>query len=143
MNIYVDEAGLFVPPKAGHRYSLVLALIVPTAREAELLYEFLRLRDEWPHKAVEIKGSKLDENQTAQVLRLLARYGVIAEYRVIDMALHSTAVVDEFKLRQASALTEHLSEEHSVAVRRGCIKTPRSFAPWPTNFSCKHLSQLI
>jgi hypothetical protein len=25
MNIYVDEAGLFVPPKTGHRYSLVLA----------------------------------------------------------------------------------------------------------------------
>src|SRR6266508_4330643 len=28
MNIYVDEAGLFVPPRTGHRYSLVLALII-------------------------------------------------------------------------------------------------------------------
>lgn len=66
MNIYVDEAGLFVPPRTGHRYSLVLALIIPTANEEELLYEFLRLRDQWPHKAVEIKGSKLNESQSAE-----------------------------------------------------------------------------
>jgi len=118
MNIYVDEAGLFVPPRTGHRYSLVLALIIPTANEEELLYEFLRLRDQWPHKAVEIKGSKLNESQSAEVLRLLAVYSVIAEYRVIDMALHPKPVVDEFKLRQASALTEHLTAEHSVAVRQ-------------------------
>ena len=68
MNIYVDEAGLFVPPKTGHRYSLVLALVIPTANEEELLYEFLRLRDGWPNKAVEIKGSKLNESQAAEVL---------------------------------------------------------------------------
>jgi hypothetical protein len=117
MNIYVDEAGLFVPPKAGHRYSLVLALIIPTANEEEVFYEFLRLRDEWPEKAVEIKGSKLNESQSAEVLRLLAGYRVIAEYRVIDMALHPKPVVDEFKLRQASALTEHLTTEHSDDVR--------------------------
>ena len=51
MNIYVDEAGLFVPPKEGHRYSLVLALVIPMANEEELLYEFIRLRDRWPDKA--------------------------------------------------------------------------------------------
>jgi hypothetical protein len=118
MNIYVDEAGTFVPPKRGHLYSLVLALIIPTAREAELFYEFLRLRDVWPCQAVEIKGRTLNEEQAAQVLRLLAIYGVIAEYCVIDMALHRTAVIDDFKLRQASALTEHLSSEHSAAVQQ-------------------------
>jgi hypothetical protein len=118
MNIYVDEAGLFIPPKIGHRYSLVLVLIIPTANEEELLYEFLGLRDGWPNKAVEIKGSKLNESQAAEVLRLLAVYSAIAEYRVIDMALHPKPVVDEFKVRQASALTEHLTDEHSLAVRQ-------------------------
>ena len=59
MNIYIDEAGTFVPPTRGHRYSLVLALRVPNATEVDLFYEFLCLRDAWPIQAVEIKGSKL------------------------------------------------------------------------------------
>jgi len=45
MNIYIDEAGPFIPPKGKRRYSLVLALIVPSAAEANLFYQFLRLRD--------------------------------------------------------------------------------------------------
>lgn len=45
MNIYIDEAGPFIPPKGNRRYSLVLALVVPTATQTELFYQFLRLRD--------------------------------------------------------------------------------------------------
>ena len=44
----------------------MLALIVPTTRRAELYYEFLRLRDNWPKQSVAIKGSKLSEPQTKQ-----------------------------------------------------------------------------
>src|SRR6516164_408742 len=105
MKIYIDEAGPFVPPKGKHRYSLVLALVVPAATEADLFYQFLRLRDEWPEKGVEIKGSKLNEKQTAQVMELLAAHEVIAEYHAIDMSLHADEVIEEFKERQAAALT--------------------------------------
>lgn len=53
MRIYMDEAGNFVVPADGQSlYSLVLALVVPASIEAELFYEFLRLRDSWPNKAV-------------------------------------------------------------------------------------------
>jgi len=72
MNIYIDEAGAFILPKGNRRYSLVLGLIAPTATEAELFYQFLRLRDSWPQQGIEIKGSKLDEDQAAM---LLMRYG--------------------------------------------------------------------
>lgn len=118
MNIYIDEAGAFVPLKGErlHLYSLVLALVVPTATEADLFYQFLRLRDRWPHQAVEIKGSKLNEDQTAQVMKLLAAHDVIAEYNVIDMALHQNEVIDEFKARQAASLTENLTPAHSAGV---------------------------
>jgi hypothetical protein len=91
MNIYIDEAGAFIPPKGNRRYSLVLALVVPTAAKAEFCDQFLRLRNGWPHQAIEIKESKLDEDQAAQVLELLAMHGVIAEYYAIDMALHPDA----------------------------------------------------
>ncbi|MBI4443427.1 MAG: DUF3800 domain-containing protein [Acidobacteria bacterium] len=120
MNIYIDEAGAFVPPQGNrpHHYSLVLALIVPTETEAELFYQFLRLRDDWPSQAVEIKGSKLNEDQTAQVMKLLAAHDVIAEYHAIDMALHQSEVIDEFKARQAASLTENLTPAHSAGVVR-------------------------
>lgn len=48
MNIYIDEAGAFIPPHGKRKFSLVLALVVPAATEAALFYEFLRLRDGWP-----------------------------------------------------------------------------------------------
>jgi len=120
MNIYIDEAGAFVPPGPArpHHYSLVLALVVPAAHEAELFYQFLRLRDSWPSPAIEIKGSKLDEAKTARVMELLAAHDVIAEYYAIDMALHSSDVIDEFKRQQAAAVTENLTPAHHEDVVR-------------------------
>ena len=69
MKIYIDEAGPFIPPKGKRRYSVVLAVILPEATEADLLYEFLRLRDGWPNNGVEIKGSKnrLDQSFSISV----------------------------------------------------------------------------
>jgi hypothetical protein len=116
MKIYIDEAGPFIPPKGKRRYSAVLAIVVPEATEADLLYEFLRLRDSWPDKGVEIKGSTLNEGQTAQVLRLLAAYDVIAECHAIDMTLHPDKVIDDFKNGQAAALTQNLTPMHAPAV---------------------------
>ncbi len=88
MNIYIDQAGPFIPPQGTRRYSLVLAIVVASATEAELFYQFLHLRDSWPQQAIEIKGSKLDEDQAGQVMELLAAHEVIAEYYAIDMAMH-------------------------------------------------------
>ena len=120
MNIYIDEAGPFIPPRGSwpHHYSLVLALIVPEAMEGPLFYEFLRLRDSWPQQAVEIKGSKLDEAQCAAVMNLLAAHNAIAEYYAIDMALHPADIVNDFKNRQATALTENLTPSHTEAIVR-------------------------
>jgi len=118
MNIYIDEAGPFIPPKGTRRYSLILAVVIPSATETELFYQFLRLRDSWPQQVIEIKGSKLNEDQAAQVMALLAAHGVIVEYYAIDMALHPDEVIDEFKKRQADAITANLTAEHAEAVVR-------------------------
>jgi hypothetical protein len=119
MNMYIDEAGNFHPPPLGkrqHKYSLVLSLVIPTESEAELFYAFLRLRDTWPCHAIEIKGSKLSESQTAQVMKLLASHSVIAEYYAIDMALHQSSVIEDFKMRHAAAVTANLTDMHSPAI---------------------------
>src|SRR5579862_1059555 len=118
MKIYIDEAGAFIPPAGKRRFSLVLALVIPSATEADLFYQFLRVRDGWPQQAIEIKGSKLNEDQAAQVMALLAGHDVIAEYRAIDMAQHPDEIINEFKQRQADALTANLTPAHADAVAR-------------------------
>ena len=117
MRIYIDEAGAFVAPRTQpHSFSLVLALIVPSASETELFYEFLRLRDHWPKQDIEIKGSSLDESQSAQVIDLLVRYDVLAEFVALEMATHPRQVIDDFKARQADAVTAHITPEHHPGI---------------------------
>jgi hypothetical protein len=113
MRIYIDEAGLFVPPKPPRSsYSLVLALVVPSAIEGELFYEFLRLRDTWPNQRVEIKGSSLDESHAAQLISLLLRYDVLVEFIALDTNTHPDALTLDFKNRQADAVTANITREH-------------------------------
>ena len=129
MRIYIDEAGNFVVPADGQSlYSLVLALIIPSSVENGLFQQFLRLRDRWPNNAVEIKGSKLDEAQAAELIDLVSRYDVFAKFFAVDMATHGDGVVSPFKARQADAVTAHLTPEHHppiVAQLRGLADTIR------------------
>jgi len=113
MRIYIDEAGPFVPPSPPRSsFSLVLALLIPTAIEQELLYEFLRLRDTWPNQNIEIKGSSLDESQSAQVVSLLLRYDTLVQFIALDANTHSASLVNTFKNRQADAVTANITREH-------------------------------
>jgi hypothetical protein len=120
MRIYIDEAGNFVIPQkpSTSSFSLILALIIPSLSEAELFYEFLRLRDTWPKKGIEIKGSTLKETQAAQVIDLLARFDVVAEFVVLDMGAQTVAVIKDLKNRQADAIVAHLTPEHDPGLIR-------------------------
>jgi Protein of unknown function (DUF3800) len=113
MRVYIDEAGLFVPPKPPRSsFSLVLSLMIPSAIEEDLFYEFLRLRDTWPNQSVEIKGSSLNESQAAQVISLLLRYDTLVEFIALDANAHPDALVEDFKNRQADAVTANITREH-------------------------------
>ena len=77
MRVYIDEAGVFLPPTSHpYSFSLVLGLVVPSSVEAELFYEFLRLRDSWPAKLSKSKAvlstsdrpPKLSSSSAATVL---------------------------------------------------------------------------
>jgi len=119
MRVYIDEAGVFLPPTSHpYSFSLVLGLIVPSSVEAELFYEFLRLRDSWPSQAVEIKGSSLDERQAAEVIELVGRHGALVEFFAIDMDTHRAVVVDDFKARQSLNVVANLTAEHHENIVR-------------------------
>jgi hypothetical protein len=114
MRVYIDEAGAFVVPAStkDSSYSLVLAVALPSSTEAELFKEYLLLRSGWPNPEKEIKGSKLNEHQAAQIISLISRYDVLVNYYAIDMASHGDRLVTDFKLRQAAAVVANLTSEH-------------------------------
>ena len=116
MNIYIDESGGFVrPSQKKHLVSCVCALTVPASRESALFYDFLRLRDSWPHQDIDLKGRcSLDEKQIADVLKLLNFYDLVAEIVGIDMATHTEADVLNFKSRQADCITQHLGPQQQI-----------------------------
>jgi len=132
MRIYIDEAGIFVPPTGQQSsYSLVLALVIPSACEVNLFYEFLRLRDSWPKHEIEIKGSSLDEKQAAQVIELLASFDVVVDFVAIDMALHPMTIVDDFKRRQAEAITAHVTREHHAEMVFELVQLEHTISSMP------------
>ncbi len=113
MRTYIDEAGLFVvPPSGSDSFSLVLSLVVPSTTEGALFYDFLRLRDEWPVKCMEIKGSSLDESQTAQVIEVCLRHDVLVEFLAVNMATHDQVLVSDFKRGQADELLANVTPQH-------------------------------
>jgi hypothetical protein len=113
MRIYIDEAGTFVAQPAGQSlFSLVLAIVVPSSIETKLFDALSDLLATWPHQGAEIKGSKLDEAQAAQLVDLVSRYDVIVQFFAVDMEMHGDKVVDDRKARQADAVTADLSPEH-------------------------------
>jgi hypothetical protein len=115
MRIFIDEAGPFVvPPSAQSLFSLVLALVIPSCVEGGLFAEFSQLRDGWSSQGGEVKGSKLDESQAAQLIDLVSRYDVFVNFFATDMARNDDAIVSAYKARQADAITAGLTPEHNA-----------------------------
>ncbi|MBZ5660972.1 MAG: DUF3800 domain-containing protein [Acidobacteriia bacterium] len=132
MRIYIDEAGSFIwPPNPANSFSLVLALVVPAVFEDELFYEFLRLRDSWPARGIEIKGSSLDEKQAAEVVSLLTRYDVLMDFVAVDMITHPKVLIDDFKVRQADAITAHVTRDHRPELILQLIGMERTLREMP------------
>jgi hypothetical protein len=117
MRIYIDEAGNFVPQTSGQSlFSLVLAVVIPSSIETNLFGEFSALLNSWPHTGAEIKGSKLDETQAAQLIDLVARHDVFVNFFAVDMATHGESVVSDFKERQAAGVVANLTADHHPPV---------------------------
>src|SRR5581483_9186945 len=111
MRIYIDEAGGFVVPHdKPYSISLVLALVIPSEYESNLLAAFRNVRNRWTgDKDIEVKGSRIDESQAAKIIQMLSGYDVLVDFFALDMVAHRDEVMEEFKARQAAAITAHLT----------------------------------
>jgi hypothetical protein len=118
-------------------FSLVLVLVVPSSIEAKLFGEFSALLNSWPNSGTEIKGSKLDEAQVAQLIELASRRDVFVNFFAVDMATHGESVVNDVKARQAAAITANLTPEPIHRLPRNCGSSLRRSKECRINFFCK------
>jgi hypothetical protein len=132
MLIFVDESGNFTIPQAGKRnLSCVGALIVPETAHNDLISTFVKLRNSWAGSQQEVKGNKLQEKQTAEVITLLVDQGCLFFVCATEMSLNSDAVIADFQRKQAEYITENISDAHHPLLRKQLFGLRQTFENMP------------
>ncbi|MBI4680083.1 MAG: hypothetical protein HY753_02425, partial [Nitrospirae bacterium] len=120
MNIFIDEAGIFVIPRQKKwSISCVGALVIPEEDTDSILSGFKRLKEQWEIKGEEIKGSKLNEPEISSLISFLNQFDVIFEVTAIDIAMQSDPGITKHRLLQADKMTNNITDEcHPNIVRQ-------------------------
>jgi hypothetical protein len=113
MRIYIDEAGAFVVPSSVQSlFSLVLAGWFHPPPKTRSSQNFLPCVMVGSNQGGEVKGSRLNESQAAQLVDLASRHDVFVKFFAVDTATHDDGVVGGYKSRQADGVTANLTPEH-------------------------------
>lgn len=119
MHIFVDEAGPFVLPRIGKwSVSCIGALVIRDIDVDSAFAGFEQIKNGWGLDGAEIKGSKLDEQQVAQLIDLLSGYDMIFEVTAIDMAAQTPYGITKHRLKQADKFVEKLTDKYHENVRK-------------------------
>jgi hypothetical protein len=107
MRVFIDESGTF---SGFHDLSIgaVGALAVPDGRLAFIERKYERIRKNLPQPNGEVKGRLLDEQQIAEIVRLLARNETVFEVTVIDLGMHTQGGVAAYKDALLKGMYERL-----------------------------------
>lgn len=112
MNIYIDEAGIFVKPEQNKcAVSAVGALILPENKTKIIFSKFEALKNEWGYKGLEVKGSQLNESQVNSVIKMLQQYNVMFEVVGIDMNIQNNDDITAHKLDRAGKMISCITNE--------------------------------
>ncbi len=124
MNIYIDEAGIFVkPPQNKCAVSAVGALIIPEKKEKIIFSKFEALKNKWGFNGIEVKGSKLNESQVNSVIEILEKYNVMFEIVAIDMNIQSNDGITTHKLDRAQKMISCITNEFNETLIENLHKT--------------------
>ncbi len=126
MNIYIDEAGVFLKPSSNKSaISTVGALIIPEDYTEKIFQEFEDIKASWGYANSEIKGSKLNENQISDVAKILNKYDVVFEVIAIDMNIQDNAAITAHKMDRAKKMTDCITDEFNTTLIDNLHKTRR------------------
>lgn len=114
MNIYIDEAGVFVKPEQNKcAVSTVGALILPENKTKIIFSKFETLKSKWGFRNREVKGSQLDESQVDSVIEMLQQYNVMFEVVGIDMNIQNDDEITAHKFERAQKMISAITDEYN------------------------------
>jgi hypothetical protein len=112
MHIYVDESGIFSNPQSKTNVPSCLgALTLPTTRQEQIFADYERIKSRWGFSNDEVKGSRLDETQVAEVVNMLINHGAMFEVSAIEMENHSVAALDAYKHTTIATMRNGIVED--------------------------------
>ena len=117
MRIYIDEAGSFTTfSETRSSISCVAALVVPESVHDKLLADFETLSGSWRVSNAEVKGRLLSENHFDQTICTVydTRFAFL-RVAAIDMGLHTVAMIEDHKKRQAERLRKPMDDRFNPA----------------------------
>lgn len=124
MNIYIDEAGVFVKPTQNKcAVSAVGALILPEDKTRIIFSKFEALKSKWDLKDTEVKGSQLNEFQVNSVIEILQKYNVMFEVVAIDMNIQIEDDMTTHKLDRAQKMISCITDEFNETLIKNLYKT--------------------
>jgi len=123
MNVYIDEAGVFVVPnKDKSTVSCVGGLAIPQKLTKDVFSGFRALKESWGVGADEIKGSNLSEPQVQSLISLLQQHEVIFHVVAIDMNTQNNKGMLKHKTLQGRGFTKNLTPQHKPGLIEGIYK---------------------
>jgi len=132
MNIYIDEAGVFVKPTQNKcAISAVGALIIPEKKEKIIFSKFEALKNKWGFNDTEVKGSQLNESQINSVIEILEKYNVMFEVVAIDMNIQSEDGMTTHKLDRAQKMISCITDEFNETLIKNLYKTKEEIKSLP------------
>ena len=113
MYIFIDESGLFANPQNNENYVCCLtALIFPEVKKEKIYRDFFSITSKWDFEREEIKGSKLSENEIADIISMLSKHRVLVCVTAIDIGMHNEEQLTKWKINQADKFVANLTPKH-------------------------------
>ena len=132
MNIFIDEAGIFVkPPENKCAISCIGALILPENKTKAIYSKFEALKNKWGFNNLEVKGSQLNESQVNSVIELLQKYNVIFEVIAIDMNIQDDNNITAHRMERAYKMVDIITDEFNPALVENLHKTKKEIENLP------------
>ncbi len=113
MYIFLDESGTFQIDASGRSVGVVGALVATESQLPLMERRYGQLRPLLPKDdRGEVKGRLLDESDTARVIDVARRSGLIYEATVVDILPEHATAIEEHRREQCAGLTRHLTDKH-------------------------------
>jgi len=118
VDIFIDESGAFVPsPPARPRFCAVTAVMLRSRLVAQFEERLRTMRADWEIDGDEVKGSALNEQQMAEVLRTFDAYDMTAFAAVVDTGMHPPERLKAYRLESEQGMLRALTPEHNENAR--------------------------